>query len=46
MRIVLDKINRENQSTHFMFENRTVYEIMPKNMVEPEGSQMTSQHGA
>ena len=37
--------------THFIFsnffsENRTVYEIMSKNLVETEGSQMTSQHGA
>ena len=28
------------------FENRTVYEIMSKNMVEPQGQKMTSQHGA
>ena len=28
------------------FENRTVYEIMSKNMVDPEGPQMTSQYGA
>jgi hypothetical protein len=27
-------------------ENRGVYEIMSKNMVEPEGTQMTSQYGA
>jgi hypothetical protein len=37
--------------THFMFhnffpENRAGYEIMSKNMVEPEGPQMTSQYGA
>jgi hypothetical protein len=32
---------------HFFFlENRTVYEIMSKNMVEPEGPQLTSQYGA
>jgi hypothetical protein len=48
---VLDKICRENQNTHFMFnnffsENRTVYEIMLKNVVETEGPQMTSQYGA
>jgi hypothetical protein len=30
----------------FFSENRAVYEIMSKNMVEPEGPQMTSQHGA
>ena len=28
------------------FENRAVYEIMSKNIVQPEGPQMTSQHGA
>jgi hypothetical protein len=27
-------------------ENRTVYEMMSKNMVEPEGPQMISQYGA
>ena len=46
MRNVLDKSCRENQNTHFMFnnffENRAVYEIMSKNMVEPERSQMTN----
>ena len=51
MRNILDKSCRENQNTHFMFsnffpENRTVYEIMSKNVVEPEGPQMTSQYGA
>ena len=50
MRNVLDKSCRENQNTHFMFnnffsENRAVYEIMSKNM-EPEGPQMRSQYGA
>jgi hypothetical protein len=30
----------------FLFENRAAYEIMSKNMVEPEGPQMTSQQGA
>jgi hypothetical protein len=50
MRNVLDKSCRENQNTHFMFnnfvfENRALYEIMSKNMVEPEGSQMTPQYG-
>jgi hypothetical protein len=29
----------------FSSENRTVYEIMSKNIVETEGPQMTSQHG-
>jgi hypothetical protein len=52
MRIVLDKSCKENEDTHFMFdnffppENHTVYEIIPKNVVETEGPQMTSQHGA
>ena len=32
--------------TFFFFENRTVYEKIPKNMVETEGPQMTSQYGA
>jgi hypothetical protein len=41
------KSRRENQKTHFMFnnffsENRAFYEIMPKNMAKPE-PQMTSQ---
>ena len=47
----LDKSRRENQNTHFTFnnffpKNRTVYEIMSKNMVETEEGQMTSQYGA
>jgi hypothetical protein len=51
MKNILDKICRENQHTHFMFtnfvsENRTVYEIMSKNMVETEGLQITSQYDA
>jgi hypothetical protein len=42
---------RENQNIHFMFNNffsedHTVYEIMSKNLVEPEGPQKTSQYGA
>ena len=50
-RNVLDKSCRENQNTNFMpnnlfSENRTVYEMMSKNMVKPEGPQMTSQYGA
>ena len=38
----------ENQHTHFVFnnffffDNRAVYEIMWKNVVEPEGPQMTT----
>ena len=52
MRSVLDKSYRQNQNTHFVFNNiffpkiRAVYEIMSKNMVKPEGPQMTSQYGA
>ena len=30
----------------FFFENRTVYDIISKNAVQPEGSQMTSEYGA
>jgi len=45
MRIVSDKRYKENQNTHFtfsnFFENHTVYEIMWKNIVEPEEPQMT-----
>jgi hypothetical protein len=32
--------------TFFSFENRAVYELMSTNMVDPEGSHMTSQYGA
>jgi hypothetical protein len=32
--------------SNFFSENRAVYEIMAKNMMEPEGPQMTSQYGA
>jgi hypothetical protein len=52
MRNVLDEACIENQNTHFMFnnfcffENRAVYEIISKNMVEREAPQMTSQYGA
>jgi hypothetical protein len=44
---VSDKIRRENQSTHFMFnnfffsENRAVYEVMWKNTAQPDRPQMT-----
>jgi hypothetical protein len=42
MRNISDKSCRENQNTHFMFnnffsENRAVYVIMWKNMVQPDG---------
>jgi hypothetical protein len=48
---LLDKSCRENQNTHFVSRNffpeyHAVYEIMSKNMVEPEGPQMMSQCGA
>ena len=53
MRNVLDKICRENQNTHYtkdtqylFSENRAAYEIMPKNVMEHEGPEMTSQYGA
>jgi hypothetical protein len=51
MRNSLEKPCRENQNTHFMFknffsENRTVYKIMSKNVVETEELQVTSQYGA
>jgi hypothetical protein len=32
--------------SNFFPENRTVYEIMSKNVVKTEGPQMTSQYGA
>jgi len=52
MRNVSDKIYRGNQNTHFVFsefdlilfyffENRAVYEIVWKNIVETDRSQMT-----
>ena len=49
---VSDKSCTENSNTHFMFnkffppENRDIYEIVSKNMVEPERPQMTIQYGA
>ena len=51
MRNVLEKNCLEYRNTQFMFknffsENRAVFEIVSKNMAEPEGPQMTSQHGA
>ena len=50
MRKASDKTCRENQNTHFMFDNfffnnSTFYEIMRKNMVIPERPQMTIQYG-
>jgi hypothetical protein len=48
---VLDKHCRENQNTHFMFnnffsENCIVYEIMSNNFAETKGPQVTSQYEA
>jgi hypothetical protein len=49
MKNVLNKSCGENQNTHFIFsnffsENRAVYEIIAKDVVEPEGPQMTSKY--
>jgi hypothetical protein len=46
MRDVSDKSRTENQNTHFMFNNifsesGAVYEIIYKNMAEPDRPQMT-----
>jgi hypothetical protein len=51
MRNVSDKSCRENQNTRFMFnnfisENRAVYEITWKNMVEADRSQVTMEYEA
>jgi hypothetical protein len=51
MRNDSDKSCRENQHTHFVFsnsflENRTVYEITWKNMVQPETPQTSIYCGA
>jgi hypothetical protein len=49
---VSDKSCKENQNTRSMIskffspENRAIYEIMWKNMVEPDTPQMTIQYGA
>jgi len=48
MRNISDKIYRESQNTHFVrnffFENRSVYEIKCKNIVESDRPQMTKWH--
>jgi hypothetical protein len=49
MRNVSDKSCGENQNTHFVFsnlffKNRVLYEIMWKNVVEPDRSQMPIWH--
>jgi len=46
MRKVSDELCRENQNKHFKFnffppENRAIYEVIWKNMVEPDRLQMT-----
>jgi hypothetical protein len=51
MRNVLDKSCRENQNTHFVFNNCIpkivpFYEIMWKNMIQPDRPHMTIQYGA
>ena len=52
MRNISNKICRENQNTHFMFknfffsENRAVYEIMSKYLMEPERPEITIQYDA
>jgi hypothetical protein len=40
MRNISDKFCRKNENI-FYVQNRAVYEIMWKDMVEPEGPQMT-----
>ena len=48
MRNVLDEICGENKNIfyaqYFFLENRVLYDVMSKNMVEAEGLQMTSQY--
>ena len=51
MKNILDKICTENQTANFIFnnffsENRATYEIMQKNMGEPETPHMTVEYGA
>ena len=43
---VVEKIKTHILCPITFFENRAVYVIMSKNMVEPEGPEMTSQNGA
>ena len=44
MENILGKRCRDNNNTHFMFNNRTVYVTMWKNMVQPDRSHR--QYGA
>jgi hypothetical protein len=51
MRNILDNICTQNQTANFIFnnffsENRATYEIMRKNMGEPQTPQMTVEYGA
>ena len=49
MRNVFDKSCRENENTHFIFNNffpKIAQFIMSKNVLETEGPHMTSQYGA
>ena len=43
---VVDKTKTHILCSVTFSENCTIYEIIPKNMVETEGPQMTSQYGA
>ena len=43
---VVEKIKTHILYSITFFQKLHVYEIIPKNMVETEGPQMTSQHGA
>ena len=51
MRNISDMICKENQKTHFVFsnffpQNLDVCEIMRKNLVQPDGPQVTARYGA
>jgi hypothetical protein len=43
---IVDKIKTHVLCSVTFFENHAVYEIMSKNLVEPEGPQVTSHNGA
>jgi hypothetical protein len=46
MKNVLDKSCRENYVQQLFLKNHVVYEIMVKNVIQPEGPQMMSHYGA
>ena len=51
MRTVSDQSCKGNENTHFTFnyifsDNCVIYEIMWKNMVQPDRPQMTTYYGA